>query len=127
MICDSGQLNGLPLCGNSHGNDNTQRGFELDIDSVWPAVGSTYTFTLSTANNGTQTYTYTVGNEYGFDSNQNVVQADYPLLKDLNPDPTTLTLTQILNGVTVTGSVYIPIWASIEGHFNFEGPWRGEQ
>jgi len=125
MICDSDPLSGLPQCGNSHGNDYTQRGFELSSQSFsqpfWPAVGSTYTYTVTTSG-GDKTYTYTVGNEYGFDASQNIVYADYPLLKDLNPDPTTLTLTQILNGVTVTGSVYIPIWASIEGHFNFEGP-----
>jgi len=120
MICDYAQTGSLPLCGNSHGNDNTQRAFELDIQPFWPPVGSQYTFTLTTASGGPYTYTFTVGNEYGFDSSTPPVPvlADYPIVT-LTSTPS---LVQILNGVTVTGSVYIPIWSSIEGHFNFEGP-----
>jgi hypothetical protein len=118
MICDSAQLNNLPLCGNAHGPDNTQRAFELDIQSFWPPVGSQYVFTLSTASGGPYSYTYTVGNEYGFDSTGNPVLADYPIVT-LTSTPS---LNQILNGVTVTGSVYVPIWSWTMGHFNFEGP-----
>jgi hypothetical protein len=122
MVCDYVQpnANNLPLCGNSHGPDNTQRAFELYQQPFWPQVGSTYTFTLTAANGGPYTYTYTVGNEYGFDSKGSQVLADYPIVTLTNPS--SLTLSQILNGVTVTGSVYIPIWAEIQGHFGFEGP-----
>jgi hypothetical protein len=66
MVCDYAS-NNLPLCGNSHGSDNTKRGFELNIQSFWPPVATTYTFTVTTAS-GDNTYYYTVGNEYGFDS-----------------------------------------------------------
>jgi len=111
------------LCGNSHGSSNTQRYFQYDF-SYWPAVGEQYTFTLTTASGGPYTYTATVGNEYGFEADGVTwVPADYPVITLTGPS---FSFNDLTNGpVTVTGTVYIPIWSytGIEQlHFNLQGP-----
>jgi hypothetical protein len=110
------------LCGNSHGSSNTQRYFQYDF-SYWPAVGDIYTFTLTTTSGGPYSYTATVGNMYGY-ADGNPVPADYPVITLTNPS--SLSFNDLLSGpVTVTGTVYIPIWSytGIEQlHFNLEGP-----
>jgi hypothetical protein len=131
LICsynpaDTCQINGqtvsCPTCGNSHGDSSTQRAFELDISGYWPPLPSTYTFTLTTASGSPQTYTSTVNAAFGFDASGNHVPADYP---SMTFTPSTPTLSQILAGATLTGSVYVPVWTQdIQDapHFNYEGP-----
>ena len=59
---------------------------------------------------------------FGFDSSGNPVPADYPVMSFTGGKPS---LAQIMSGVALHGSVYIPIWVNghIEApHFNYEGP-----
>lgn len=124
MVCSYDQTGGVPTCGNSHGASDTQRYFEYDF-SYWPAVGGQYTFTLTTASGGPYTYTATVGNSYGFAADGTTpVPADYPVITLTSPG--SLSFSDILNSgpITVTGTVYIPIWSSTgidQLHFNLEG------
>lgn len=125
-VCDYVIGGGYPTCGNSFGGDGTQRGFQLDIPSFWPPVGTVYTLTI-TSTSGTHNYNVTVGNEYGFDASGAPVVADYPIVTlDVTP-----TLAQVMAGTTITGTIYVPIWAVIHAdqihkddqlHFNYEGP-----
>ena len=125
-VCDNVKppLPQIPECGNSHGSDRTQRSFEWSVASSWPAVGAQYVFELTTTG-GTKQYTFTVGNEYGFDG-ANPVVADFPTV-NLTRTPS---LEDILSGspVTITGTVYVPIWSAVENnqlHFNFMAPNGG--
>ncbi len=120
--CNSGAC---PLCENSHGSSGAQKAFELDLSS-WPSsLPATYTFTLTTAS-GTQTYTTTVTNEFGFEADGvTPVPADYPWMTFKGGNPI---LSQILDGnggQPLTGTVYVPVWVQdIQDppHFNYEGP-----
>jgi hypothetical protein len=117
-----------PICGNSHGNGNEQRVFELDLNGYWPPLNSTYTFNLTTSS-GVKTYTSSVLGEFGFDTSQNPavpIPGDYPSMTITGGfTGGILTLSQILAGVNLTGTVYVPVWVQdIQDppHFNYEGP-----
>ena len=121
MVCDSGHLNGLPSCGNAYGDDS-QRAFQADF-SFWPTIGSQYTFSLATSGGPVQ-YSSTVIAAYGFEADGTPVMADFPAMSGavISSPPT---ISQLMAGTTVTGSVYVPIW--VKGnpsapHFNYEGP-----
>ncbi len=121
MVCDNGGTDGLPSCGNAFG-DNSQRAFQLD-DSFWPAIGSQYTYTLTTAGGPVQ-YGSTIIAAYGFDAEGTPVLADFPSMSGaiVSSPPG---LSQIMSGTTVHGSVYVPIWVKGNAdapHFNYEGP-----
>ncbi len=86
----------------------TQKSFVLDFGS-WPTLPATYVFTLNTANSGSYTYQSTVGPAYGYNAaGTTPIPADYPIMT-LTPTPT---WNEILNGTTITGTVYVPIWES---------------
>ena len=107
--CNGGNC---PLCENAYGWDGWwAQKFFLNIlpPSYWPTTSTTYTFTLTTATGGPYTYTSTISpdNAFGYSQGQ-VVAADYPMPLTLNNG--TPTLSQILGGITLTGSVYVPPW-----------------
>jgi hypothetical protein len=128
VICDTSGLllANTPCSGNGVG-DNRQ--FELDLSGSWPPLGSVYTFTLTDNSNNTHTYTSTVVAEYGFNASGVAVPADYPSFTLTSPAG--LTLAQILGGVTVHGSVFVPVWDSNVhptfsydlGGTNIKGTW----
>jgi hypothetical protein len=108
-------------CGNAY-NDYSKNAFQINLANQWPpTIPSTYTFTLTTSE-GTKTYSWTVTAAFGFDSAGNPVPADYPYMTFTGGNPS---LSQVMSGITLHGSVYIPIWVNGEPnapHFNYEGP-----
>jgi hypothetical protein len=120
MVCDSNGMGGLPTCGTSYGN-GTMRAFQLELPG-WPAIPSTYTFTLTDSSSVVHTYTWTVNAAYGYNASGPLI-ADYPAMTLTSPS--NLTFSNILSGGTVHGSVFIPIWVTGHGdapHFNYEAP-----
>ena len=108
-------------CGNAYGND-AKNAFQYYLENGWPStMPATYNFALTTSA-GPKSYNWTVNAAFGFDSSGNPVPADYPVMSFTGGKPS---LAQIMSGVTLHGSVYIPIWVNghIEApHFNYEGP-----
>jgi hypothetical protein len=121
MVCDQGGMNGLPTCGTSYGS-GAKRAFQLDISGHWPTLPATFTFTLTDNLSTAHTYTYVVTTGFGFDGSGTRVNADFPILTGTSPS--TVTLSDILAGITVHGSVYVPLFVTeVESapHFNYEG------
>lgn len=108
-------------CGTAYG-DNTLNAFQIDLQNYWPLIPSTYTFTLTTST-GTKTYNWTVDNAFGFNAEGQPVPADYPYPMTFAGG--TPNLAQVMGGLTLHGSVTIPIWVTgmnSPPHFNYEGP-----
>ncbi len=121
VICDSTGILSGTNCGSSYGN-GTRRAFQIPDQAYpwWPAIGSQYTFTLTTAS-GSRTITATVNSAHGFDSLMSPILADYPAVSV----PGNPTFASVLGGTTIKGSVYVPIWGagtSDGPHYNYEGP-----
>jgi hypothetical protein len=110
-------------CGNAYG-DYTQNAFQVDLQGYWPQIPSTYYFTLTTSTSETTTtYSSTVNAAFGFNSAGVAVPADYP--SGMTFTSGTPTLGEVMGGLTLQGSVYVPIWVQSQNeapHFNYEGP-----
>ena len=121
-VCDNTGALSSTNCGTSYG-DGTQRAFQIPDQAYawWPAIGAQYTFTLTTSSGSTKTVTATVDATHGFDASMNPIYADYPVMSISGGAPS---LAAVLTGVTVKGSVFVPIWAPMDNdapHFNYEG------